>query len=53
MSQKSWAGLKKDREDYKAYFFFLSMSAVILLLGIWTESYVNQNVLQYIMESWL
>lgn len=53
MSQKSWAGLKKNKEDYKAYFFFLSMAAIILLLGIWTESYVNQNVLQYILETWL
>lgn len=53
MSQKSWAGLKKNKEDHKAYFFFLSMAAIILLLGIWTESYVNQNVLQYVMETWL
>ncbi len=45
MGQKSWRRRKKTGEDYRAYIFFLSMSGVLLLLGIWMESYVNQKVL--------
>lgn len=45
MGQKSWKRFKKGREDYRAYFFFLSVSGVLILLGIWLESYVNQRIL--------
>lgn len=50
MSRKSLSGQKRYREDYKSYFFFLSMAGVLLLLGIWTESYVNQKILAWILE---
>ena len=48
MSRKSLAGQRRSREDYKAYFFFLAMAGVLLLLGIWAESYVNQKVISWI-----
>lgn len=50
MSRKSMGGTKRTRDDYKAYFFFLSMAGVLLLLGIWLESYVNQKILVWIIE---
>lgn len=50
MSRKSLSGQKHYREDYKSYFFFMSMAGVLLLLGIWTESYVNQKILVWILE---
>ena len=53
MSRKSMGGSKRTREDYKAYFFFLSMAGVLLLLGIWSESYVNQKILAWIIENHL
>lgn len=53
MSRKSLAGAKRNREDYKAYFFFLSMAAVLLLLGIWSESYVNQKIVAWIIENFI
>lgn len=51
MSRRSLAGTGRTREDYKAYFFFLSMAGILLLLGIWTESYVNQKILVWIIEN--
>ena len=53
MSQKSFTGYRRDKEDYQAYFFFLSMAGALLILGIWTESYVNQKILCYILENYL
>ncbi len=53
MSRKSLAGAKRSREDYKAYFFFLSMAAVLLVLGIWSESYVNQKIAAWIIENFI
>ena len=53
MSRKSLAASKRCREDYKAYFFFLSMAAVLLILGIWSESYVNQKIVAWIIENFI
>ena len=53
MSQKSFAGRRRKKEDYQAYFFFLSMAGALLILGIWTESYANQKILCYILENYL
>lgn len=53
MSRKSLAGAKRTREDYKAYFFFLSMSGILLILGIWLESYVNQKIITWILEKYI
>ena len=53
MSQKFWGNRKRESADYRAYFFFLSLAAVCLLLGIWQESYVNQNLLNYIWKKWV
>lgn len=53
MSQKAWGKGKREKADYKAYFFFLSGSFICILLGIWQESYVNQNLLRYILERWI
>ena len=50
MSQKSWGNRKKEASDYKAYFFFLTGTLICLLLGIWMESYVNQNLLCHVLE---
>lgn len=50
MSQKSWGNGKKEKADYKAYFFFLTGALICILLGIWMESYVNQNLLVFIMK---
>lgn len=49
MSRKSMAGQRRIKEDYKAYFFFLSMAAILLILGIWVECYVNQKVVNWIL----
>ena len=53
MSQKSWGNEKKEKADYKAYFFFLTGALICILLGIWMESYVNQNLLVFIMKKWI
>lgn len=53
MSQKSWGNRKKEASDFKAYFFFLTGTLICLLLGIWMESYVNQNLLCHVLEKWL
>ena len=53
MSQKSWGNGKKEKADYKAYFFFLTGALICILLGIWMESYVNQNLLVFIMKNWI
>ena len=53
MSQKSWGNRKREKADYRSYFFFLSFALVCLLLGIWQESYVNQNLLNYIWGNWV
>lgn len=53
MSQKSFAGRRRKKEDYQAYFFFLSIAGALLILGIWTESYANQKILCYILENYL
>ena len=53
MSQKYWGKGKREKADYKAYFFFASGAGAVLLLGVWMESYVNQNLLQYILSKWI
>lgn len=53
MGQKAWKKEKKTGEDYRTYLFLLTVSAVLILLGIWTETYVNQNVLSFVSEHWL
>lgn len=52
MAQKAWGSKKKEKADYRAYFFFLSGAAVCILLGIWQESYVNQTFLNAIWGKW-
>ena len=53
MSQKFWGSKKREASEYKAYFFFLTGVLICLLLGIWMESYVNQNLLFHVLEKWL
>lgn len=53
MSQKCWGQKKREKADYKACLFFVSGAAVFILLGIWMESYVNQNLLGYILSKWI
>ena len=53
MSQKSLGNGKREKADYKAYFFFLTGAFICILLGIWMESYVNQNLLVFILEKWI
>lgn len=53
MSQKYWEKRKIGKEDYKAYFFFLSGAGMLILLGVWMESYVNQSLMQYILSKWI
>lgn len=53
MSQKFWGSEKREASEYKAYFFFLTGVLICLLLGIWMESYVNQNLLFHVLEKWL
>ncbi len=53
MSRKSWGKGKRAREDYQAYAFFGLGAGVCVLLGIWLESYVNQNLLIWIFQYWI
>lgn len=53
MSQKCWGKVRREKGDYQAYLFFVSGACVCVLLGIWMESYVNQNLLHYIFTEWI
>lgn len=53
MSRKSWGKGKREKADYQAYVFFGVVAGVCILLGIWLESYVNQNLLIWIFQHWL
>ena len=53
MSQKFWGNKKREASEYKTYFFFLTGALICILLGIWMESYVNQNLLFHVLENWL
>lgn len=53
MSQKIWGKGKREKTDYKAYFFFVSGAGVCILLGVWMESYVNQNLLSFLLQKWI
>lgn len=53
MSRKTWESRKRESADYQAYAFFGLVSGVCILLGIWLESYVNQNLLIWIFKHWI
>lgn len=53
MSRKTWEKRKRESADYQVYVFFGLGSGVCILLGIWLESYVNQNLLIWIFKQWI
>ncbi len=53
MGRKSWKKGKREKADYQAYTFFGLGAGVCVLLGIWLESYVNQNILIWIFQHWI
>lgn len=52
MSQKVWKSGEKKKEDCRAYIFFLTGAFLCILLGIWMESYVNQNFMEVVFKKW-
>lgn len=49
MSQKYWGKEVRVKADYRAYLFFMSGLGILFLLALLMESYVNQNVLEYVI----
>lgn len=49
MSQKYWGKGMRVKADYKAYLFFMSSLGILFLLALLMESYVNQNVLEFVI----
>lgn len=52
-SRKLWEKQKQKKEDYRSYFCLVCGAWMLILLGVWMESYVNQNVLEYILSKWI
>lgn len=52
MSQKTWKTGGKTKADDRAYLFFLTGAFLCILLGIWMESYVNQNIMELVLKKW-
>lgn len=50
MSKKFWKSKSTAMGEYKSYGFFLSITAVLFLWGIFLESYINFYVLEYIKQ---
>ncbi|WP_104805762.1 stage II sporulation protein M [Blautia marasmi] len=53
MSQKYWGKGIRVRADYRAYLFFMTGIGILFLLALFMESYVNQNVLSFVIERFL
>lgn len=53
MSRKAMGKKRRERADYQAYIFFGVGAGICVLLGIWLESYVNQNILIWIFQHWI
>lgn len=53
MSQKYWGKGIRVKADYRAYLFFMTGIGILFLLALFMESYVNQNVLSFVIERFL
>ncbi len=53
ISKKIWKKREKENIDYGVYAFYCLGAGICILLGIWLESYVNQNFLSWIFKYWV